>query len=37
MPPKKKDGGGKKGKKSEKNKGEKQPQLTAREAVLAFQ
>ena len=37
MPPKKKEGGGKKGKKSEKNKGEKQPQVTAREAILAFQ
>ena len=36
MPPKKKEGGGKKKKKSEK-KGDKQPQLTAREAVLAFQ
>ncbi|XP_028413358.1 coiled-coil domain-containing protein 83-like [Dendronephthya gigantea] len=37
MPPKKKGDGGKKGKKSGKSKGEKQPQLTVREAVLAFQ
>lgn len=37
MPPKKKAGGGKKAKKSGKKKGEKQPQLTLREAILAFQ
>lgn len=37
MPPKKKGGGGKKEKKPGKNKGDKQPQLTVREAVLAFQ
>ena len=37
MPPKKKSGAGKKAKKSGKKKGEKLPQLTLREAILAFQ
>lgn len=35
MPPKKKGGGGKKGKRTDK--GEKQPQLTVRESILGFQ